>query len=138
MNKQKSKVSKKTKSKNLTYSLIVGVVILVLSILPYLHDFDALKGKKGFSGFSSLRVGVWAVSLFLFAICGWILAFINSKGKHYRFAILAPIAMAVFQLFIYVLDSRQSQINSFNFKVVFNFIFILILILIFFKLKRND
>jgi len=80
------------------------------------------KGAKGFSGFSSFRVGIYFVCLFVVAISGWGLAFLNSKNKQYRFVILAPIFMLSFQLCIYLLDVRQSSVNQFNFKVLVNLI----------------
>lgn len=106
--------------------------------MPYLHDFDVFKGLKGFSGFSSFRIGLWVVMLFTWGLSGWVLAFIRSKGKSYRFAILAPLFMGLFQLFIYVLDSRESNVNAFNYKVVINLVVILIITVIYFRLKKSE
>ncbi|CAA0151939.1 conserved membrane hypothetical protein [Tenacibaculum maritimum] len=125
-------------SQTKTYSFIAAILICIVSFIPYIHDFNYFKGMKGFSGFKSLRVGIWVVSMFLFGLFGWILAFINSKGKEYRFTILAPISMGLFQFFIYVLDSRKSSMNNFNFKVIFNVIFILIITISYFRLKKNE
>lgn len=106
--------------------------------MPYLHDFDIFKGMKGFSGFSSLRVALWAVSLYLVALFGWIFAFMASKGKRYRFMMLAPVFMLVFQLSIYLLDARKTAVNDFTFKTLLNFIFCLLLVgLYFYRLKNN-
>src|SRR5690606_19628880 len=102
----------------------------------YLHDFNYFEGKDGFSGFSSLRISIWTISLFIIAISGWAVAFANSKGKQYRFAILAPIAMLVFQLLIYVLDQRAGAINELSTKVIINFAILFLIILTYFKLKK--
>lgn len=119
------------------FSVALGIV--VISFMPYLHDFDMFKGVKGFSGFSSLRVALWAVSLYVVALAGWIFAFIASKGKRYRFMILAPVFMLAFQLSIYLLDARKSTVNDFTTKTILNFIFCLLLVgLYFYRLKNND
>lgn len=132
------KTLKKTKSKSLTYSFIIAVVICLMSFLPYIHDFNYFNGKEGFSGFSSLRIAIYIIAIFLFGISGWVFAFINSKGKDYRIAILAPILMGVFQLFIYILDSRKTDFNAFNTKVVLNFSLILIITFIYYRLRKRE
>ncbi len=126
---------RKRKYRKPIYSFIITIIIALLSFLPYIHDFDFFEGKKGFSGFSSLRVAIFFISIFIIAISGWLFAFINSKGKSYRFAIIAPIVMLTYQLFIYVLDKRDSVVNDFNLKVVFNFLLYLIIIITYFLFK---
>lgn len=117
------------RSKTTTFkTLVVALGILLLSVLPYLHDFEFFKGKNGFSGFSSLRVGMWAVSLFVVALAGWIGFFLKSKGSEYRFAILAPIFMLSFQLGIYLFDARKTTSNDLSTKVWLNLGFAVILI----------
>ncbi|HAO15120.1 MAG TPA: hypothetical protein DDE71_06125 [Tenacibaculum sp.] len=93
---------------------------------------------EGFSGFSSFRIGIWVISLFFWGLSGWLFAFFNSKGKPYRFTILAPLFMGFFQLLIYVLDSRKSNINGFNIKVIINLLLILIITILYFKLRDNE
>ena len=131
-------ILRKKKSKKLTYNYVLAVSICVISLLPYLHDIYLFKGMKGFSGFSSFRVGIWVISLFIWGLFGWILAFINSKGKKYRFTILTPILMAVYQLLIYVINARKSDINNFSTKVILNIILILSIVVLYFKLKKNE
>ncbi len=130
--------STKTKLQTTIFNFIVALVIAGISFLPYLHDFEIFKGQEGFSGFSSLRVGIWVISLFIIAICGWAFAFLGHKGKQYRFVMLAPIIMLIFQLMIYVLDSRKTFVNDLNLKVILNFIVLGIIIIIYFKLKKNN
>ncbi len=128
----------RTKLQTTTFNFIVAGVIAVISFLPYLHDFEIFKGGEGFSGFSSLRVGIWVVSIFIVAISGWVFAFLGNKGKLYRFAMLAPVIMLVFQLMVYVLDERKTFINHLSSKVILNFIVLGTIIIIYFKLKRNN
>lgn len=119
---------KTTKSKRRIYetAFIIGVIALV-SFLPYIHDFDFFKGMEGFSGFSSLRIGIWVVSLFILALSGWIFAFLGHKNRKYRWIMLAPIIMLAYQLLIYLFDARKTQTNDFNVKVTFNFVLLIFL-----------
>ncbi len=129
--------SKKTIFKN----LLVALLIIAMSFLPYLHDFEIFKGMKGFSGFSSLRIGIWVVSLFMVGLSGWIFAFLNSKGKQYRMAMLAPIFMLSFQLLIYLFDSRKTTTNEFSTKILLNLCLAVVLVVLYFyglkKQKEN-
>lgn len=136
-----SKESITTKSKTTTFKdAAIGLLILASSFLPYIHDFEAFKGAEGFSGFSSLRVALWAVSLFVVALSGWIVAFMHARGKSYRFTMLAPIFMLAFQLGVYLLDARSTTSNEFSTKVILNLSFALLLFLAYFytKLKRKQ
>lgn len=141
MKKQKSSTkireSIKKKSEKLTSSFIIAIIILLVSFLPYVHDLNIFRDVAGFSGFSSLRIGIWVVSIFTFGLVGWILAFFNSKNKSYRFMMLAPIFMGALQLLIYVLDFRNNTINEFNIKVLINFLILLLIILTYFKFKTT-
>jgi len=118
--------------KGIFKDFLVAIGIMVISFLPYIHDFDLFKGMEGFSGFSSLRVALWACSLFVVALSGWIVAFINSKGKRYRFMMLAPIFMLAFQLGIYLFDARKTVSNEFSVKTILNFVLCAILLVVYF------
>lgn len=126
---------KKIPLKKEIYNLLIVLLICAISILPYLHDFEFFKGKKGFSGFSSLRIAVWVISLFVVAISGWVFALIKSKGVLYRFVFLVPITMLVFQLCIYVLDARKSVVNGFDTKLIVNLLLVIIIAVFYFKRK---
>lgn len=123
--------------KKKTFNVLIAVVICVISVLPYLHDLDIFKGKKGFSGFSSLRIAVWCVSLFVVAVSGWVVALIKSKGCNYRFLFLVPITMLIYQLSVYVLDARKHVINSFDIKIVINIAIVLLIAVFYFKRKKK-
>ena len=140
MPKQKFKLLKKMKSKKPIFrNLIIGLLIIFCAILPYLHDLPLLNGKEGFSGFSSLRIGIWAVSIYILALIPWILFFIVSKGKSYRFTILVPIFMLIYQLIVYIFDARQNAINEFNVKFIVTFSLAIAITIIYFftKSKRS-
>lgn len=128
---------KKIQSKKKIFNLLIAILICIVSFLPYLHDFEFFKGKKGFSGFSSLRIGIWVVSLFVIAVSGWMFAFVKSKGISYRFVMLVPIFVLMYQLFVYVLDSRKSVINDVNTKVLLHFLLI-VLVAIFYFVRKNQ
>ena len=111
---------------------MIALLIVALSFLPYMHDFKLFKGMEGFSGFSSLRIGIWVVSLFVLALSGWLFAIINAKGKTYRSIMLAPIIMLSFQLGIYLLDGRNTSTNEFSFKIVLNMIMAVTLVAVYY------
>tara|TARA_R110002051_G_scaffold297564_2_gene363934 strand:+ start:7706 stop:8101 length:396 start_codon:yes stop_codon:yes gene_type:complete len=116
---------------------IIALLIIVSPFLVYIHDSGLFDGMKGFSGFSSLRVGVWVVSLFilmLFAFIGW---FYEAKHKKYRFALLAPIFMITFQLAIYLFDARANTTNDFSSKTIVYFVFVICLVLAYFLGTRK-
>ncbi len=46
--------------------------------------------------------------------------------------------MAVYQLLIYVINARKSDINNFSTKVILNIILILSIVVLYFKLKKNE
>lgn len=134
-----NKQSTTEKSGTGTYKgLIISLLIILSSFLPYVHDMGAFEGMEGFSGFSSFRVGLWVVSMFLVGLIGWIVAFINSKGKSYRFAMLAPIFMMSFQLGIYLFDSRNTTTNEFDTKILINILFAVIIVAAYFLGKSSN
>ena len=117
-------------------NLFIGLLIIFCATLPYLHDLPLLNGKEGFSGFSSLRIGIWVISIYILALIPWILFFIASKGKSYRFTILVPIIMLTYQLIVYIFDARQLNINKFNIKFIIT-ISLAIAITVFYFLKKS-
>lgn len=70
--------------------------------------------------------------MFTIALSGWIVAFINSRQRKYRFVMLLPICMLMFQLVVYVLDARKNSINDFNTKVLVNGALIIALVIYYF------
>jgi len=92
---------------------------------------------EGFSGFSSLRIGLFMVFTMLFSLSGWVGWFLEAKGKRYRFSLLVPIFMNVYQLSVYLLNERKTTTNEFTTKVILNFTLILIIILYYFVTKKR-
>jgi len=118
----------------------IAMFIIASSFLVYIHDFEIFKGMEGFSGFSSLRIGVFFVGMFTLSLTGWVFAFINSKRKNYRFAMLAPIFMLAYQLGVYLFDARNTTTNEFSTKILSNTIFIILITAAYFygKSKSNN
>lgn len=114
-----------------------AVLIITAPFLVYIHDSGLFDGMEGFSGFSSLRVGVWVVSLFFLSLIGFVGWFIEAKGKRYRFAILAPIFMFSFQLIIYLLDKRDHTTNDFSIKTIVYLVFVLAITVTYFLGTRK-
>ncbi len=106
-----------------------GVCIFLAAFMVYIHDCGLFDGKLGFSGFSSLRVGVFISSIFLLALFLGVRAFIESRGKYYRVAYLVPIVMISYQLLIYVFNGRDTKTNEFSVKIIFQVLVIPSLIL---------
>lgn len=124
--------------KTIFRDFLLAAFIMMVSFLPYIHDFDLFKGMKGFSGFSSLRVAMWSLSLYIVGLSGWVMAFVHAKDRSYRFAMLAPIFMCSFQMAIYLFDARNTSSNDFTFKTVLNFIFCGVVLVLFFYNKKKQ
>lgn len=104
-------------------------MIFLAAFMVYIHDCGLFDEREGFSGFSSMRVGTFIVSIFLLALFLGIRAFIESRGKIYRVAYLVPIFMLGYQLLVYLLNAREDVINEFNTKALFQTVIIPALIL---------
>jgi len=133
MGKSTTTKSNLIKKKDLWMTLL----IVAASFLPYIHDIGNLREYEGFSGFKSLRTGVYFVSMFMMNLIGWILAFIFSRGKSYRIAFLIPIFMLSYQLAVYLFDARQTTTNEFTTKVIVNLSFAICIIASYFLLKNK-
>ncbi len=138
MKTRKQQLEKTKLKKPIFKNFLIGLLIILCAVLPYLHDSPLLKGIEGFSGFSSLRIGIWVISIYIVALIPWILFFITSKGKQYRFTILVPITMLTYQLIIYVADVREHSINAFNVKFIVTFLIAVLITLFYFKKKSKS
>ena len=130
-------ITEKSK-KTISRDFYISIIVVLISSLVYLHDLDIFKGMAGFSGFSSLRVGLFIVFLMLFGLCGWIGWFLEAKGKRYRFSLLMPVFMISYQLSVYLLNQRDTATNEFNTKIIINFVLILFLVLYYFYTKIKN
>lgn len=127
----------KKSKKQIFKQFSIGLLIVFSAVLPYLHDLQFFEEKKGFSGFSSLRIGIWVLSIYIFSLIPWILFFIASKGKTYRFTLLVPIFMLLYQLTVYILNERESYINKFDIKFTITLV-VAIFITVFYFIKKNS
>lgn len=134
-----TKLTTTTFKKNLVKDVFAAFLILGASFLPYLHDIGDLQQYDGFSGFKTMRIGVYFVCMFIVALSGWVVAFVNSAGKRYRFIMLAPIFMLAYQLGIYLFDARNTTTNEFSTKIILNIGFAIVITAAYFigTAKRN-
>ncbi len=130
---------KKKKLKTMIYKdIFIGVLILLCSILPYIHD--AIPREKTFPGYSSLRVFLYVTLINVFGLIGWLIAYFESKGKRYRFIMIVPIMNILYQLFVYIFNLKKTSFNDLNLKFIIT-ILIAFLVLIFYfsrKIKKNS
>ncbi len=114
----------------------VAVGIIVISTLPYLHDvFEFPPGE--YFGFSTIRVFYFMLLSALFAHLGWLFAFFEAKRKPYRFVLLVPVALSLYQIIIILAGLRESKLNEVSTKFIIILILSLVLILNYFIGKRK-
>ena len=131
--KSKIKTSAKTKQSN---HLWVALVIICISMLPYLHDLLPILPEGSVFGYSSWKAFLWSTSLYLFSHLGWLFSFHLAKGKPYRFAILIPVFLSLYQIIIIFTDQRSSAIlNGIDIKLFIVLILAILLIINFFRNK---
>lgn len=126
----KESIKKKSRS-GILNGLWKAVAIISLSSLPYIHDVITIRGEglKGWVpdfgirellrssdgyilGFSSYRVFIYTLFIHLFGHIGWLGWFFEAEGKNYRFALLVPIILSLYQILIIVSNSRNTTFNE--------------------------
>lgn len=129
----------------------VALGVVIISSLPYLHDIITVRGEglknwvpnfgikeyltdsQGYiAGFSSYRVFIYTLSIHLFAHIGWVGFFYVAKTKPYRFFILVPVTLSLYQVFIILFNYRSTKFNDVNTKIIITLIISICLILNFF------
>ncbi len=131
-----------TKMKSTTTTskeFLIGALILICSVLPYIHDAIPRETQSGISGYSSLRVFLYITLINVFGMIGWLIAYSEAKGKRYRFVMIVPIINIMYQLFIYILNLKKTSFNDLNLKFLITFIISLLVFLFYFlrKIKKN-
>jgi hypothetical protein len=116
------RLSKKTKLKTAIYS----VLILVASLMPYIHDLFP-KGVD-FPGYSSSRVFLYIVLINTFGLIGWLLFFIHAKGRSYRFIIILPVLTTTYQICLHILNLKETSFNELNLKFILTFFIFVFLV----------
>lgn len=116
-----------------TYSIL----ILIAATLPYIHD--VLPKHLEFPGFSSMRVAIFVIGTEIFALIGWILAFVHAKGKEYRFVMALPIITVTYELIVKILNLKSTSFNELNLKYIITFsAFTLLVIWYFINKNKNE
>ncbi len=116
--------------------MMVAILIVLVSSLPYLHD-QAPRGGGEFYGFSSLRVFLYLVFTNLFAHLGWLIAFFIAKGKPYRFALLVPVTLSLYVLIVNILNLKATSFHDLTTRYIIIMVIILGLVLNYFKNRIN-
>lgn len=132
--------STKTKSTTtISKDIIIGGLILLCSVLPYIHDAVPRETESGISGYSSLRVFLYITLINVFGLVGWLIAYMEAKGKRYRFVIIIPIINIAYQLFIYILNLKKTSFNDLNLKFLITFVISVLVFVFYFtrKLKQK-
>ena len=132
--KRKSKTktwdSVKAKSKHLWVALgIVGI-----TSLPYLHDLIPVLPEGEVFGYSSWRAFLWSTGMYIFSHLGWLFAYFLAKGRPYRFAILIPVFLSLYQIIIIFTDMRDNAVlNGISAKLIIVLILSVLITINFFK-----
>jgi hypothetical protein len=134
-----SNLIKKNSKRAIYRDFLIGGLILLSSILPYIHDAIPKGMSAGISGYSSLRVFLFVVLINLFGLIGWVIAYFEARGKRYRFVIIVPIINITYQVFIYILNLKKTSFNDLNLKFIITFTVSLLVFLFYFlrKIKKN-
>ncbi len=131
---------KKNSKRTIYRDFLIGGLILLSSILPYIHDAIPRGVGEGISGYSSLRVLLFVVLINLFGLIGWVIAYFEARGKRYRFVMIVPIINITYQVFIYVLNLKKTSFNDLNLKFLITFMVSSLVFLFYFlrKIKKKN
>lgn len=150
-----SKVSTKKKSRTRILDSFWGALaILVLSTLPYFHDIitdaDGLKSwvpilgienlltdsNGKIFGFSTYRVFLYTLLLFVFASIGWLGWYQSAKRKFYGSPLLLVTISGIYQIVLILLNLKRTFWNDPTLKV--SLLIAAFLTLGFFYIKKKD
>lgn len=130
-----------------------ALVIIALSTLPYFHDIitdsDGLKSwvpvfgiehllsdsEGNVLGFSTYRVFLYTLLIFLFATIGWAGWYQNAKDKFYGKALLLAMASGLYHVLLIAFNLRRTDWNEPVPKMLM--LSVLFLILGHFSIKKN-
>ena len=135
--------SKKEKSKTKTWTRTstkyfwVALGIIFISLLPYLHNLFPNLPEGEVLRYSSWKSFLWSTGMYLSIHIAWLFAYALAKGKPYRFAILIPVFLSLYQVIIIFTDLRSNAVlNGISAKLGIVIILSIILIINFFKNNR--
>ncbi len=120
--------------KNDRFSIVKAISwvgIALVSTLPFLHDLVTDKsgsvwpflphfGIESFltdadgmvRGLRSYRLLLYLFGIYLFSHIGWLGWFMDAEHKKYRFFLLVPAALSLYQLILIALAWRETNFNS--------------------------
>lgn len=132
-------------SKKTTFNLVIKVIgvaslIIVIAMLPFIHDIitDKKEGVKEWvpdlgieerltykneagsakvMGYSSYRIFLYFFFEYIFTAIGWFLAFLYARHKAFRTFLLLPAFIALYNLLILLFDYRETTFNEANTKI---------------------
>lgn len=114
----------------------IALLIILLAVLPFIHDIIELPPGE-FKGFSSRRVFLYMFSINLFSHLGWLLAFILAKDKPFRFSILIPVSLSLYQVIILITGLKDSSLNEATTKFIITVVLSFLVVIKFFTGKRS-
>jgi len=154
MNKQRFKQSTERKSRiRIPDTFVVALVILGLSTLPYYHDlitdFNGLKSwvpvlgieklltsESGVLGFSTYRVFIYTLLIFIFSTLGYYGWYQSTKNKIYHNFILLATVSGAYHVLIILFNLRRTFFNDPFLKVIILNVFLVFLLFHTFKKQR--
>ena len=153
---------KKVIRKILQNDLTKATIIVLLSLLPFLHDIITIRGQGVVSwlpdlgiekmltystedgrtlvhGFSSYRVFLYTLFIHLSAAIGWSGWFLVCR-KRYRFAILVPLTLSFYTVFVLLFNAKATRFGAANSKLLIVICLSILIVLRFFlnyKILQN-
>ncbi|TPN85332.1 hypothetical protein FHK87_15050 [Aquimarina algicola] len=136
--------------------MLVALGIIVLSMLPFLHDIITERGEGvrswipvigiqdiltdkdgGIMGFSTYRIFLYQFfqNLLIFiSLIGW---YIAAKGKRYRFVLWVPMLQAGYTLLIQILNARTTVYSKPDVRFIITIVISIIIVLNYFRNRRK-
>lgn len=135
---EKTKLKIKTSIKSVN-NFMAALGIIAIALLPYFHNLLPELPEGGVLGYSSWRSFLWSTGMYLSIHIAWLVAYMNSIGKTYRFAMLVPVFLSLYQIVIIFTNSKGSAVlNGISIKLGIAITLSLLLILNFFKNNRKN
>ncbi len=144
-------------NKRTLLNFLISVGIIFSSTISYFHDIltnkdgelrdwvpnlglvDAIKDSEGYPlGFTNYRVLLYILGLNIAMHIGYLGWYFAAKGKPYRFFILVPVFISLYQIIINLLNQRSSVLNDVSTKFIITIVIIIAIVLNFYLRKNNE
>lgn len=130
-----------------------ALIIIALSVLPYFHDIittsEGLRswvpvlgienlltdGLGNILGFSTYRVFLYTLLIFVFASVGWVGWYQSAKDKFYGSALLLAMASGIYHIGLVLLNLRRSVWNEPTPKILL--LLLLFVVFGYFSIRKN-